>query len=390
MNLTHNDFRTAFGAATFERGLLYFNKRHVMDMAVEQFESETVIQATTAGSGNAVYAQNISLDGTGRSLVIDGECTCPVSYNCKHVAAVCLAYVERARTAPGCADSLASFTVWLQRMAAAGVATPAPDQELVVYLLSAYSSRRASSDVGIGIGIEARIVKPRAGGRGYTRGRNAHLERMGLGEFGARMATSLDRDIAGLLLAGGDYWQGPSLAGRAGYHAVAALLESGRCYWLDTSAPPLTAGPLRELELAWQASGADGTLELTSAIAGGSLLLPTTPPLYLDPERHVIGELDSQGLTAAQLSLLAVAPRVAPQHAVGAAQILTNSYAQLSMPLPAPVTTRENTGQTLQPCLGLYGDGSDDGVWLVLDFCYGSDRIHALPRAASSEQRAAC
>ena len=380
MNLTHNDFRAAFGAATFERGLLYFKKRHVMDMAVEQFDSETVIQATTAGSGHAIYAQNISLDNTGHSLVIDGDCSCPVGYNCKHVAAVCLAYIERAQPAPRSADSLTAFTVWLQRMAAAGLATQAPDQELVVYLLSADSSRHASS----GFGIEARIVKPRADGRGYTRGRNIHLERMGLGEFGARMATSMDRDIAGLLLAGGGYWQGPSLAGRAGYHAVAALLESGRCYWLDTAGPPLAAGPLRELELAWQASGADGALELTSAIAGGSLLLPTIPPLYLDPERHVIGALNSQGLTAAQLALLAAAPRVAPQHALGAAQILTGSYAQLSMPLPAPVTTRENAGQTLQPCLGLYGDGSDDGAWLVLDFCYGSDRIHALPRAASS------
>ena len=173
--------------------------------------------------------------------------------------------------APAPPQSLASFTSWLQRMAAAGVAITAPDQELVVYLLSANSSRTTNN----GIVIETRFVKTRASGEPYTRGRTAHLERLGLGEYGLHSATSLDRDIAGLLLAGGGYWRGPTLAGRSGYHAIAALLESGRCFWQDSSSPPLSAGPSRELELAWLNTGADGALELTSIFSGSTLLLGT-------------------------------------------------------------------------------------------------------------------
>lgn len=380
MTLSLNDVRSAFSATTFERGLLYFKKRHVTHLATEQIENEIVIQATTAGSGNAIYGQTVLLEGSGSSLVIDGDCSCPVGYNCKHVVAVCLAYIEKPGAAPAPPQSLASFTSWLQRMAAAGVAITAPDQELVVYLLSANSSRTTNN----GIVIETRFVKTRASGEPYTRGRTAHLERLGLGEYGLHSATSLDRDIAGLLLAGGGYWRGPTLAGRSGYHAIAALLESGRCFWQDSSSPPLSAGPSRELELAWLNTGADGALELTSIFSGSTLLLATHPPLYLDPEQHLIGELDSQGLSALQLGLLAAAPQLTAQHALGAAQILTSNFPQLAMPLPVQVTTRENAGQTLQPCLTLSGDGNEVGAWLAVDFCYGPDRIHALPRAATS------
>ena len=380
MNLTHFDFYPTFGATTLARGLQYFKQHHVLKMTIEQFVDEVVIYATTAGRGKEIYTQTIALDGTGSSLIIDGDCSCPVGYNCKHVAAVCLTYKERARSAPSSPQALTALSVWLRRMIAAGDTTPPPDQEMVVYVLSPDTSPRATT----GITVQARIAKPRSNGSGYTRGRNIRLERMAIGEYSEHAASSLDRDIANLLLAGGLYWHGPSFAGRAGGHAFTALLESGRCFWLDSGTPALRAGPARELELAWQASGPEGALTLTSTTAGDCLILPTTPALYLDPSAYLIGPLNSHGLSAPQLKLLASAPRLAPQEALGAAQLLANSYAQLAMPLPVQITTRENTGQTPQPCLGLYGDGRADGAWLVVDFCYGSDRIDAWPRAASS------
>ena len=204
---SHNDLRDAFGVATFERGLLYFRKRHVVELSIAESAGDTIIRATTTGSGDVIYRQDVSIEGSSPFLIIDGECSCPVSYNCKHVAAVCLAFIENADTPRRSVTSLDPFTHWLQRMAAAGAEMPAPAQELVVYLLKPESLRH----VDAGISIEARVVKARANGRGYTRGRDAHLESMGLGEFGARMASSLDRDIAELLLAGRDGYN-PSTA----------------------------------------------------------------------------------------------------------------------------------------------------------------------------------
>jgi superfamily II DNA or RNA helicase len=377
MSYSHSNLRTLFGAATFERGLQYFQKRYVLQLSTQEFVDETVIQASTAGSRNAIYEQYICIEESADALDIDGDCTCPVGYNCKHVVAVCLAFAQDAHTAAPAVQSLDPFTHWLQRMAAAGVAAPTPDHEYIVYLLKPDSSGQVDG----GVRIETRVVKPRKNGLGFTRGRSIQIESIG---FGARLVSDLDRDICSMLLAAGGYWHGPTLTGRAGYHAATALLESERCYWMDTDAAPLTAGPARQLELAWQSPYTDGDIELVSGIVGGGLALPTTPPLYLDPDQHVIGELNGRGLSSAQIALLGAAPRVAQQHAEGIAQALATDFAQLPMPLPTQVTARENSGQVPQPCLRLYGGGIEDEAWLILDFMYDPDRIHALPRVSTS------
>ncbi len=384
MTISKDDFRVFFGRATFERGLSYFNTGRVLELSIERFEADadTVIHATTAGSGNAIYEQDIVIVEDGHGFMVDGECACPVGYNCKHVVAACLAFSEADHAAPRSANSLPAFDYWLQRMAAA--AAPTPVLERIIFVLRPGHSRRADD----GPGIEARLVKPRANGEGYTRGRKIALENLELGEAGARAVTSLDCDIAALLLAGGGYWRGPALADRAGYHAVSALLESGRCYWMDTDGPPFIAGPARTLELTWQSATADDALELTSHVAGGGLLLPTTPPLYLDPAEHLIGELDAHGLTAAQLSLLAAAPPLAPQDAIDAVGILTSKFTGLAIPLPAEVVTRENTELGPRPLLTVCGGEADEDAWVTLDFLYGADRIHALPRAPHSVLKA--
>lgn len=380
MTPTHNDLRAIFGPTTFERGLSYFKNRRVLKWHIEDPDDQTatVIHATTAGSGSAIYEQDIAIEVTGREFMVDGDCSCPVGYNCKHVAAVCLAFLGADSATPRPTNTRASFDRWLQQVAAAGIAAPTSDLERVVYVLTAVSSRRANFELN----IDARLVKPRANGRGYTRGRKVHFESMGLGASGMSAMADLDRDIAALLLAGGGYWRGPTITGRVGYHAITALLESGRCHWMDADAPPLSAGPVRSLELVWQSSSADGALGLTSNVAGGGLLLPTAPPMYLDSDQLLIGEVDAHGLTSAQLSLLATVPPVARQDAAEVSRILTGGYAQLTLPAPVEISMRVNNGLVPRPHLTLCGGGVGDDAWLALDFLYGADRIDALPPAS--------
>ncbi len=52
------------------------------------------IEGGVNGSGRNVYEQAIYV-GVEDGVVIDGSCTCPMEYNCKHVAAVLFAYLEQ-------------------------------------------------------------------------------------------------------------------------------------------------------------------------------------------------------------------------------------------------------------------------------------------------------
>jgi len=44
-------------------------------------------------SGREMYQQMIAITNF-NTVRIQGKCTCPVGYNCKHVGAVCLSYIK--------------------------------------------------------------------------------------------------------------------------------------------------------------------------------------------------------------------------------------------------------------------------------------------------------
>jgi superfamily II DNA or RNA helicase len=67
------------------------NRKRVLRTRVEWLDDGTVqLNATTQGSLNEVYEQDIVIDTTGPKQSIRGFCTCPVDYNCKHVVAAVL------------------------------------------------------------------------------------------------------------------------------------------------------------------------------------------------------------------------------------------------------------------------------------------------------------
>ena len=120
--ISDSDIIVAVSPAGLDMGRGYARARRVLDNRL--IEGGTVIEATVQGSRPTPYKQSIRLrrraNGT---LAITGACSCPVSYNCKHVAAVLLvcrgqaalenALLPRARARP----------------AATPVAAPAPDPQ---------------------------------------------------------------------------------------------------------------------------------------------------------------------------------------------------------------------------------------------------------------------
>lgn len=83
------------GQPCFSRGEKYFREGKVQSVEVSA-GGETVI-STVSGSRGEVYDQDIDLDFTlaGGLHSVSGTCSCPVGFNCKHVAAVLLCVADR-------------------------------------------------------------------------------------------------------------------------------------------------------------------------------------------------------------------------------------------------------------------------------------------------------
>ncbi len=84
--------RAVVGATSFKRGQTYANGRRVI--SVEWDADEHQLAGAVVGGG--VYSTTASLsEEDGRLALLEGECSCPVGWNCKHVAALVLSVMDR-------------------------------------------------------------------------------------------------------------------------------------------------------------------------------------------------------------------------------------------------------------------------------------------------------
>ncbi|MGS0741553.1 DEAD/DEAH box helicase [Glaciimonas sp. GG7] len=76
--------------ATIERAQEYVRQQRVISIVVQE---ETLL-GRVLGSGKSMYHQCIELADDDGNVYLEGGCSCPVGYNCKHVVAVLIQYLE--------------------------------------------------------------------------------------------------------------------------------------------------------------------------------------------------------------------------------------------------------------------------------------------------------
>jgi superfamily II DNA or RNA helicase len=386
MKITRQHIREATGNAAFARGREYFERGRVVRLKASGSGATINIRAETLGNSQHAYVQDVQLERLPYTVDIDGECSCPVGYNCKHIAAVCLSY----HSAPQGSEESASggknvLQRWLREFAESQrkdseVATKRA--EFVAYVLTPESAGYAGEAESIA--IETRVVKHKKNGTGLTKGRHLELFSLRYDHLAVASATPRDRDIARLLSAGADGLRGGLLQGQLGYLALQHLVESGCCFWVSTDNPPLRAGAARPLHMRWASSRDDDMLELELGVADDALLLPTEPPSYLDPLRGEIGDVDAGGLTRAHIELLERAPLVQAEDAEAFSTELVKSCPEVRMPLPTALAIREIEAHAPTPRIVLGADNFDGVtqhvVWI--EFGYAGVNVPALPMNA--------
>ncbi len=97
-DITDSDIRQAVSAGSFDTAQRYFRTRRVLAVAEN---ADGVIEAQVQGTERRPYQQTIVLHRlAGGRTRIDGDCTCFVGHNCKHVAAALLAFRHQAKSPP--------------------------------------------------------------------------------------------------------------------------------------------------------------------------------------------------------------------------------------------------------------------------------------------------
>ncbi|MEA3638832.1 MAG: DEAD/DEAH box helicase [Lamprobacter sp.] len=295
MLFTEQQLEHELPAAYVDRGRRYVEDGHVL--SVDQRADKGVISGRVRGSGTRVYQVVVQIDArVGSGSNIRGHCSCPVGFNCKHVAALLLAADEaidggrqapsprRLQPTPPRQVLPASVASWLFETEQLDI--DEDDQQWLLYLLRLQTPALSHAKV---ILSAAKVRRLKSGGYGKPAPFNLRAQSKG------RFIRAEDRRIIALSAAqpsGGEFGAAV-LSDDLGIELLEAVLRSGRGHWRDKDGPRLMRGnPVAgELSWCWQE---DSQLHLRfNTEREGLVLLPLHPPWYLDPASGECGPIET-------------------------------------------------------------------------------------------------
>ena len=351
------------GEPGYSRGVDYHRRGKVLDAWMVNGRER--VKGIVSGSGQSVYEQTIKLDWSrgGDLLRVDGDCDCPVGWNCKHVTAVLLAILPRiARRMIASAepevdrqavnghvhtsDLPGDIDVWLRRLEQPADLKPSqePSPEKLLYVLTAEPGRDARV-----IPIKARILK--SGGFGKN---SSEYTATGNLSMPPRFVTFEDVGILQKLQtlrhgypARYDWPQGEEL-----YAFLREVIATGRACGFSLDGPQLQWGGVRQARPQWQMDGECGQRLALVGEDGTQLdALPFAPPIYIDRSTGECGPVET-GLAAEIAAGAVAAPNIPAQAVQAVGERL--AVGGLGLPTPADVSLRERR-VSASPRLRLFG-----------------------------------
>ncbi|MCM2292262.1 DEAD/DEAH box helicase [Allorhizobium sp. BGMRC 0089] len=386
MRLSDSDIIRSMGKSYFDRGLAYHRSGKVTSINRTGANS---FKASVQGSERKPYTQTCSIvtDKNGRAS-IQGECTCPIGFNCKHVAAAVLTAKARdllhdapprpdganlKRTTAASNETITmdpAIADWLNALEKASRTLRTDyDSDIgqrLYYIFDQETIRRPATTIAVPVlrFLSVRILKD--GSFSTT-----------VSEVDPKTCTStnppkylLDIDLAILKLV---YGASPyparkgstALCTTTGAEILEKILSTGRARWQSLDGPVLKTGEARSGAIDWQPT-ANGRLKPHVRLQKEpkqALCLTAQPPLYIDALTGEAGAIDT-GLSSKLVWELLNAPSIAiEQVPLVKAHLGAKSGILASLAPPTLQETRIIREKPV-PILRLRGDQVVDPEWL--------------------------
>ena len=372
--ILQSDIRHACGDTYYSRGKKYFDDDRVLGLYIEKEEPFYVIlNASIKGSRNNYYDQNIRIywKKDYSSVTIAGDCSCPMAFNCKHIAAVCLEYMGASGQSIQPIASTPSCMEWLNNFDTPETAHD-KNTEFVAYIL------QPSKTVAV-FTLDLHITKQNKKG-GLNKGRKTTLDNLRYSYSYTNYIQPVDQEIAILLSSLRHTYQGaPELIGSTGFIALSKILQTGRLFWQSHQLPPIKSGDERTLEFLWQQQKKKD-YKLKIAMAPEASLMLTDPPLYFDQQQNTLGTIAALDISDDQLKKIVSAPAVPEEHVEEFSQRLTLEFPSIPLPAPKKIDVTELSNHSPIPKLTLFGQSVNQNQYshfIQLNFNYDGKTVSA-------------
>ncbi len=406
--ITDDDIRRAVAPNAFHAGQAYHRDGRVMSLRVSA--DGTAVVAGVRGSHRSPYHLSIELiHRRNGALTIEGSCTCPVGFNCKHVAAVLFEYRQRApatiasqvrspsipsgslsgpvnaRTASNPAglqktiDAPLPYEVdaWLRSLDAAQEEEsedyPPTVRKRLLYVLD-----RGPHSSGLIVDVRSIDLK-RDGSPGSASRRHPTEQLLRAGQQPKYLRPS-DRTILSKLANSG------AERGEEFIVTLRTMIATGRARWAAWDGPILTEGRPVSGELTWVVAD-DGRQRPYLAVPQQLVPLRLSEPWYVDPATGVMGPVET-ALPARLVRAMLDSPALAPAVADRVREEMGRRWPGGPLPTPKPIAAPQILRERLQPHLLLLAGDLPFDPTIVLSASHyrrpPAPRPHRVPLARLS------
>jgi len=270
------------------RGKRYFKHDRVTELA--SLQQGTQLMGDVQGTAAKPYEVLIHFEADD---AIRGECTCPTGLDCKHVAAVLYAWMDQqdeVKAAPAVPPGPMMFGQWLGALEQVNDGKVAhqeyPDsvKQRLLYILE------PDGDLNVRLRfITARLLKSGAYGKAQDYNPANILTYtppqfiLSSDELILREVAT-DRSLSSL--------HGYRIKGTQGLKILKRALGSGRCHWQNKDSDALQRVDKRSGVWGWKL-GERGDQHLTLQMSDAELIVPTSPPWFIDVNQHACGLVES-------------------------------------------------------------------------------------------------
>ena len=374
--ITDDDIRRTVSQGAFDAGLECQLEGRVLDIRPSSVGS--TFEAEVMGGGRSRYRQSIRLSrAPNGKLLVSGSCTCPVGFNCKHVAAVLFE----------CQDQLASdktlaallplqpglpFAEDPGRLTGAGTVAPrvppadAPlPHEVDAWLRNLHAAHEEESE-DYPPSVRKRLLYVLERGA-YSGGLVVNLQSIELKRDGTPRPTVKVYKADQLMRPGQQpKFLRPSdrfIVRRPGaldaqdsedvVPTLRSIIATGRGRWAKIDGPTLTEGAPVSGELTWTMAE-DGRQRAALDLPAPLVALRLASPWYVDPASGALGPVETK-LPARLIRAMLASPALLPATANRVHEEMARRWPESRLPTPKPLAPPQVLRHTLQPHLVLLG-----------------------------------
>ncbi len=383
ITISISDINAIFNKTTIARGERYYDNNRVIDFKEYKNNNNAniILFSKVTGSGDNNYDQQITIFQSKTKIKIDGECSCPVGYNCKHVVAVLFELLKQQGGTKK--DEIKTDEInretkgWLDKILKISNHTPSsviikPPETRLIYRLFEYRSSD-NSDIEF---YKAKLLKTGSLSKGALVSRDNLFRSYSWQDYIDDSDNKLIHSLYNLVDRSRDKYSKPiKIIGQYGNIVLKQLVDSGKCYFKSSMQPLVfEESASKSLKFAWKEG--ESSSQIVTNLRDDEYLISTSVPLLcIDKTDNKIYTIESHYSIEA-LNFMLNAPLIPNQNLHEVTQQILEKLPNIDFPIPSQLESIE-IETTPIPHLSLYGENRDGKTihLMKLDFLYDEYKV---------------